>query len=117
MISNYLVLDTGMHGEAIATATDTISSISTENANYKILVEDLAEKLILQERRIGELKRKCNISICFFWDQYTYKSTSAENYYDAQRVDSKISTSPGQVLQLEQSRCAVDSGKEIFLNI
>lgn len=66
MISNYLVLDTGMHGEAIATATDTISSISTENANYKILVEDLAEKLILQERQIGELKRKCNISICFF---------------------------------------------------
>lgn len=66
MISNYLVLDTGMHGEAIATATDTISSISTENANYKILVEDLAEKVILQERRIGELKRKCNISICFF---------------------------------------------------
>lgn len=66
MISNYLVLDTGMHGEAIATATDTISSISTENANYKILVEDLAEKLILQERRIGELERKCNIRIEFF---------------------------------------------------
>lgn len=71
MISNYLVLDTGLHGEAIATATveklqDTILSISTENANYNILVEDLAEKLNLQERRIGELERKCNISIDFF---------------------------------------------------
>lgn len=88
-------------GEAIATATveklqDTILSISTENANYNILVEDLAEKLILQERRIGELERKCNISNDVLSEEYTNKSASAENldnYYDAKRVDSKISTS------------------------
>lgn len=67
-----------------------------KNANYNILVEDLAEKLILQERRIGELERKCNISNDFLSEEYTKKSTSAENlenYYDAKRVDSKISTS------------------------
>lgn len=116
MISNYLVLDTGMHGEAIATATDTISSISTENANYKILVEDLAEKVILQERRIGELKRKCNISIYFF-ETSIHISQQVQKTIMMPRLDSKISTSPGQVLQLEQSRCAIDSGKEIFLNI
>lgn len=62
-------------GEAIATATveklqDTILSISTENANYNILVEDLDEKLNLQERRIGELERKCNIRIEFFKTVY-----------------------------------------------
>lgn len=82
MISNYLVLDKGMHGEAIATATveklqDTINIY--KNANYNILVEDLAEKLILQERRIGELERKCNISNDFLSEEYTNKSASAEN--------------------------------------
>lgn len=88
-------------GEAIATATveklqDTILSISTENANYNILVEDLAEKLNLQERRKGELERKSNISNDVLSEEYTNKSASAENlenYYDAKRVDSKISTS------------------------
>lgn len=38
---------------------NTILSISTENTKYKMLVEDLAEKMIIQERRIGELERKC----------------------------------------------------------
>lgn len=86
-------------------------------------MEDLAEKLILQERRIGELERKCNISNDVLSEEYTNKSASAENlenYYDAKRVDSKKSTLPGQVLQLEQLRRAIDSGKEnfsFFLNI
>lgn len=42
-------------------------------------MEDLAEKLILQERRIGELERKCNISNDFLSEEYTNKSASAEN--------------------------------------
>lgn len=69
MLSYHVVLNTGMHGKAIATAPanggklhNTILSISTENTKYKMLVEDLAEKMIIQERRIGELERKCKIS-------------------------------------------------------
>lgn len=86
-------------------------------------MEDLAEKLILQERRIGELERKCNISNDVLSEEYKNKSASAENfenYYDAKRMDSKISTSWYKFLQLEQLRGAVDSGKEkfsFFLNI
>lgn len=71
MISNYLVLDTGMHGGSNCNSNGGKSSGHHfvniyKNANYNILVEDLAEKLNLQERRIGELERKCNISIDFF---------------------------------------------------
>lgn len=95
-----------------------ILSISTENTKYKMLVEDLAEKMIIQERRIGELKRKCKISNDGLSEEYTNKPTDAENlenYHNEKRVDSKKSTLPGQVLKLAQSRRAIDSGKEHFL--
>lgn len=97
---------------------NTILSISTENTKYKMLVEDLAEKMIIQERRIGELERKCKISNDGLSGEYTNKPTDAENlenYHDEKRVDSKKSTLPGQVLKLTQSRRAIDSGKEHFL--
>lgn len=98
----------------------TIILISTESAKYKILVEDLAEKMILQERRLGELERKCKISNDVLSEEYTNKSIDAEhleNYHDVKRVDSKKSTLPGQVLKLAQSRRAIDSSKEHFLSI
>lgn len=97
---------------------DTILSISKENAKYKILVEDMAKKVIEQERRIGKLERKCQISNDVLSEEYTNKPTDAENlenYHNEKRVDSKKSTLPGQVLQLAQSRRAIDSGKEHFL--
>lgn len=66
-------------------------------------MEDLAEKLILQERRIGELERKCNISNDFLSEEYTNKSASAS-----------ASTSLCKFFQLEKLRRVVDSGKENF---
>lgn len=74
--------------------------------------------MIIQERRIGELERKCKISNDGLSGEYTNKPTDAENlenYHDEKRVDSKKSTLPGQVLKLAQSRRAIDSGKEHFL--
>lgn len=95
---------------------NTILSISTENTKYKMLVEDLAEKMIIQERRIGELERKCKISNDGLSEEYTNKSTDSENlenYHDVKRVDSKKSTLPGQVLKLAQSRRAIHSGRNL----
>lgn len=84
-----------------------------------MLVEDLAKKVIEQERRIGKLERKCQISNDVLSEEYTNKSKGAENNlendHDDKRLDSKKSTLPGQVLQLAQSRRAIDSGKEHFL--
>lgn len=98
---------------------DTILSISKENAKYKILVEDLAKKVIEQERQIGKFERKCQISNDVLSEEYTNKSKGAEhnleNNHDDKRLDSKKSTLPGQVLQLGQPRRAIDSGKENFL--
>lgn len=98
---------------------DTILSISKENAKYKILVEDLAKKVIEQERRIGKLERKCQISNDVLSEEYTNKSKGAENNlennHDDKRLDSKISTLPGQVLDLARPRRAIDTGKGHFL--
>lgn len=98
---------------------DTILSISKENAKYKILVEDMAKKVIEQERRIGKFERKCQISNDVLSEEYTNKSKRAENNLendqDDKRLDSKKSTLPGQVLELAQSRRAIDSGKGHFL--
>lgn len=46
MIFNYFVFDIGMYGEVIVIVMDIILLIFIENVNYKILVEDLVEKLI-----------------------------------------------------------------------
>lgn len=97
---------------------DTILSMFRENAKYRILVEDLVGKMIEQERRIGELERKCKISNDFLSEEYTNKTTGAdnlENDHDVKRVDSRKSTLPGQVLQLAQPKRAIDSGREHFL--
>lgn len=98
---------------------DTILSISKENAKYKILVEDLAKKVIEQERRIAKFERKCQINNDVLSDEYTNNSKRAENNlknnHDDKRLDFKKSTLPGQVLQLAQSRRAIDSGKDHFL--
>lgn len=97
---------------------DTILSISKENAKYKMLVEDLAKKVIEQERRIGKLERKCQISNDVLSEEYTNKSKDAENNFendqDDKRLDSKKSTLPGQVLQLGQTRRAIDSEHFLF---
>lgn len=97
---------------------DTILSISKKNAKYKILVEDLAKKVIEQERRIGKLERKCQISNDVLSEEYTNNSKRAENNLendqDDKRLDSKKSTLPGQVLQLGQPRRAIDTGKGHF---
>lgn len=83
------------------------------------MVEDLAKKAIEQERRIGKLERKCQISNDVLSEEYTNKSKDAENNFendqDDKRLDSKKSTLPGQVLELAQSRRAIDSGKGHFL--
>lgn len=95
---------------------DTILSMSRENAKYRILVEDLVGKMIEQERRIGELERKCKISNDFLSEEYTNKTTGAdnlENDHDVKRVDSRKSTLPGQVLQLAQPKRAIDSGRNL----
>lgn len=93
---------------------NTILLISTENTKYEMLVEDLAEKMIFLERRIGELEGKCKISNDGLSEEYTNKPTNAENlenYHDVKKVDSKKSTLPGQALQLARTRRAIDSGK------
>lgn len=98
---------------------DTILSISKENAKYKILVEDMAKKVIEQERRIGKFERKCQISNDVLSEEYTNNSKRAENNlendHDDKRLDSKKSTLPGQVLELARPRRAIDTGKGHFL--
>lgn len=83
------------------------------------MVEDLAKKVIEQERRIGKFERKCQISNDVLSEEYTNKSKGAENNLendqDDKRLDSKKSTLPGQVLELARPRRAIDTGKGHFL--
>lgn len=49
------------------------------------MVEDLAKKVIEQERRIGKLERKCQISNDVLSEEYTNKSKGAENNLENDR--------------------------------